>query len=485
MSIISLSATAAQKDAAVYLFGSKGHSIIAAIEALAKSKELNTPHLNGLMAMLKEAEDDEIIKFKNSAGGKKSIEAAKQLVTAKTLVTSIKALRAVKVPSKWIPNHDDVKNQAVSETVVHRATGRGTRPKKAEQMVNPQAPEAEEIDDYAQYADIKNLAAKVQDALEEDHEMDVKITGHAAKGKGSSAYMEVKQGRRVLGSIFVPYAGRQVRSGEWFNASEITMQVESFEHNDMVYDKMKGLGLIDVAGSIADKFAELAEKANKGPDTTSRRKDGARMEAVTSDYPNSFRIDPERNPGLIAKIDPYFNKISGKKNRSVQARGIVNFSFATKRDMNSVIKQFDLTLNAIGDAFYHPPRVVGSVVPSKTAAKRTTTNSDLFTIGNGATTVKSVKRVNNGGIEIQFAGPKPSSVLVSTEDEWLVVENKRGGQSGWDVAAEFLNKAIVAAGSSVVEQSDQAGYEGFKLPNDAEVDKVIAYLAKLKINAKK
>lgn len=146
MSIISISATKAQKDGAKYLFGPKGESILAVLEALAKAKELRTPHLTGLIWMLKDAEDEELIKFKASPAGKRTIEAAKTLATAKTLVTSIKALRGVKVNSKWVQNHDDVKAAGAEETKTHRATGKGTKPQKGDTLVNPQAPEAETVD---------------------------------------------------------------------------------------------------------------------------------------------------------------------------------------------------------------------------------------------------------------------------------------------------------------------------------------------------
>lgn len=146
MSIISISATKAQKDGAKYLFGSKGEGILAVLESLAKAKELRTPHLSGLINMLKDAEDEELIKFKSSPAGIRTIENAKQLATAKTLVTSIKALRGVKVNSKWIVDHQDVKVDLAAETVTHRATGRGGKPQKGNELVNHQAPEAETIE---------------------------------------------------------------------------------------------------------------------------------------------------------------------------------------------------------------------------------------------------------------------------------------------------------------------------------------------------
>ena len=146
MSIISISATKAQKDGAKYLFGSRGESILAVLESMAKAKELRTPHLSGLVLMLKDAEDDELIKFKNSPAGKRTVEAAKQLAVAKTLVTSIKALRGIKVSSKWIVDHQDVKVDLAAENVSHRATGRGGKPQKGNELVNHQAPPAETIE---------------------------------------------------------------------------------------------------------------------------------------------------------------------------------------------------------------------------------------------------------------------------------------------------------------------------------------------------
>lgn len=165
MSIISISATKAQKDGAKYLFGTKGESILSVLEILSKAKELRSSHLNGLILMLKDAEDDELIKFKNSAGGKRTIEAAKLLATAKTLGTSLKGLRGIKVPSKWIQDHDDAKAAGAEETKLHRATGKGTKPKKAEQVANPQAPESETVDNGIDITAILAAAVKVEPSL--------------------------------------------------------------------------------------------------------------------------------------------------------------------------------------------------------------------------------------------------------------------------------------------------------------------------------
>jgi len=182
MSIISISATKAQKDGAKYLFGTKGESILAVLEALSKAKELRSSHLNGLILMLKDAEDDELIAFKNSAGGKRTIEAAKLLATAKTLGTSLQGLRKVKVPSKWIQDHDDAKAAGATETKTHKATGKGTRPQKAEQVANPQAPEPETVapkstpntGKFKYYFTVDNvkragLAARVDAAIQKLH----------------------------------------------------------------------------------------------------------------------------------------------------------------------------------------------------------------------------------------------------------------------------------------------------------------------------
>ena len=140
----SLSApTKAQKDAAVYMFGSKGHSIVAVLDKFSRVKELRTSHVDGLLKLMKEGEDDDIIKFTSSAAGKKSIAAAKQFAVAKTFAASIKALKLVRVPMKWIEGHSDAAAARIAETKEIRARKTaGNRPEKPIKLDNPHAPEA-------------------------------------------------------------------------------------------------------------------------------------------------------------------------------------------------------------------------------------------------------------------------------------------------------------------------------------------------------
>lgn len=140
----SLSApTKAQKDAALYMFGSKGHSIVAVLDKFSRVKELRTAHIDGLLKLMKEGEDDDIIKFTSSAAGKKSIAAAKQFAVAKTFAASIKALKLVRVPMKWIDGHSDAAAARIAETKEIRARKTaGNRPEKPIKLDNPHAPEA-------------------------------------------------------------------------------------------------------------------------------------------------------------------------------------------------------------------------------------------------------------------------------------------------------------------------------------------------------
>lgn len=99
--IASLSASVAQKEAAKFLFGKNYLKILETIEKLAKSKVVVSPQLRGLLLMMRDAEDAEIIKFQKSAPGKATIKAAQDLLKAKTLDASLKAFRGIKVAKKW------------------------------------------------------------------------------------------------------------------------------------------------------------------------------------------------------------------------------------------------------------------------------------------------------------------------------------------------------------------------------------------------
>lgn len=144
----SLSApTKAQKDAAVYMFGSKGHSIVAVLDKFSRAKEVRTAHIDGLLKLMKDGDDEEIIKFTASAPGKKTIAAAKQFAVAKTLTASIKALKLVRVPMKWIEGHSDAAAARITETKEIRARKTaGNKPEKPVKLDNPHAPEAETVD---------------------------------------------------------------------------------------------------------------------------------------------------------------------------------------------------------------------------------------------------------------------------------------------------------------------------------------------------
>lgn len=154
MSLITLSGVAstsaptkAQKEAAIYLFGSKGHSIVSVLDKFARAKEIRAPHLNGLLKLLKDAEDEEIIKFAASAAGKKTVANAKAFATAKTLAASIKALRLIRVPQKWIEGHSDVAAARIAETKEIRARRTaGNKPEKPIKLDNPGAPESTTVD---------------------------------------------------------------------------------------------------------------------------------------------------------------------------------------------------------------------------------------------------------------------------------------------------------------------------------------------------
>lgn len=141
----SLSApTKAQKDAAIYMLGSKGHAIVSVLDKLSRAKEIRAPHLAGLLKLMKDGTDEEIIKFVASAAGKKTLLNAKAFATAKTLATSIKALRLIRVPQKWIEGHSDAAAARITETKEIRARRTaGNKPEKPIKLDNPHAPEAE------------------------------------------------------------------------------------------------------------------------------------------------------------------------------------------------------------------------------------------------------------------------------------------------------------------------------------------------------
>lgn len=148
----------AQKDAAVYMFGSKGHSIVAVLDKFSRAKELRTAHLDGLLKLMKDGEDDEIIKFTASALGKKTLAAAKAFAVAKTLTASIKALKLIRVPQKWIEGHSAVAAARIAETKEIRARRTaGNKPEKPIKLDNPGAPEAETVEQTKPNAKVSKI----------------------------------------------------------------------------------------------------------------------------------------------------------------------------------------------------------------------------------------------------------------------------------------------------------------------------------------
>lgn len=100
--IESTSATKAQKEAAAFLFGKTAPAIVDTLEKLAKSKIVLSPAVRGLLIMLRDAEDEEIMKFKTSVSGKGTIKAVQLLAKAKTIDAGIAALKAIKVAKPWL-----------------------------------------------------------------------------------------------------------------------------------------------------------------------------------------------------------------------------------------------------------------------------------------------------------------------------------------------------------------------------------------------
>lgn len=99
--VISLSATVAQKEAAKFLLGKNYLKILEGLEKLSKSKVVLSPNIRGFMLMIRDAEDEEIIKFQKSASGKATIKAMQDLLRAKTIDAGLTALKGIKVAKKW------------------------------------------------------------------------------------------------------------------------------------------------------------------------------------------------------------------------------------------------------------------------------------------------------------------------------------------------------------------------------------------------
>lgn len=212
----SLSApTRAQKDAAIYMFGSKGHSIVAVLDKFSRVKELRTAHIDGLLKLMKEGEDDEIIKFTASAAGKKSLAAAKQFATAKTMAASIKALKLIRVPMKWIEGHSDAAAARITETKEIRARKTaGNKPEKPIKLDNPQAPDAEDTSLAGKYdAAHRSKNTAPFEAVHKTVKAIVKqfgLTTELHMGKLGETTILVKKGRNIDGRISFPSSKRKL-----------------------------------------------------------------------------------------------------------------------------------------------------------------------------------------------------------------------------------------------------------------------------------
>lgn len=97
--LLSESATKKQNANAKVLFGTKGETIVSAIETLTKSKELDTSNLAHVMEVLKD--DAKTVKYASNAVGKKNVLALKLLLKAKTVFAAIDVIAKVKVPKAF------------------------------------------------------------------------------------------------------------------------------------------------------------------------------------------------------------------------------------------------------------------------------------------------------------------------------------------------------------------------------------------------
>lgn len=166
--VVSLSATVAQKEAAKYLLGKNYLKILEAIEKLSKSKIVLSPSLRGFLLMLRDAEDDEIIKFQKLASGKATIKAMQDLVKAKTLESSLKALSGIKVAKKWEEAAGKTKNvvkpvpkvKPPKEPKVAPVSEPLPAPKVQDKPITMSWPEVPDRDTSSMQAHVANLAVK-------------------------------------------------------------------------------------------------------------------------------------------------------------------------------------------------------------------------------------------------------------------------------------------------------------------------------------
>jgi len=92
------SATKAVLASAKIVFGAKGEAIVKRMEEMVKVKELDTSKIDYILDQIKTSSDEELLKWKKTASGKATITSARALVSAKSLIQVINALRSIKVP---------------------------------------------------------------------------------------------------------------------------------------------------------------------------------------------------------------------------------------------------------------------------------------------------------------------------------------------------------------------------------------------------
>lgn len=238
----SLSApTKAQKDAAIYMLGSKGHAIVSVLDKLSRAKEIRAPHLDGLLKLMKDGTDEEIIKFVASAAGKKTLLNAKAFATAKTLTASIKALRLIRVPQKWIEGHSDAAAARINETKEIRARRTaGNKPEKPIKLDNPQAPESTTVD--GSVIDAKKGSATP-----------------AKKAKATTTFTFVKSKNAGGGAIELQF--RQPGNGhEWSLVLRRQKDLISSEHQGssgyQTAESFLQRGVIAVGGSVINEHQQ-------------------------------------------------------------------------------------------------------------------------------------------------------------------------------------------------------------------------------------
>lgn len=266
MKTVSISAaTAAQKDAGNYLFGKNGAAIVIALDKLNKVKEINMPHLDGFLNMIKNAPDEDIIKFRGSPSGKKSIAALRTFVTAKTLMTALTAIKSIRVPAQWINTHEAT--VVVAETTAIRASKTsGKKPAKPDEQANPHAPDAVTV-----VEDTPNAKPKTDVALvDEMADINVSKFGRMDVTKRCN-YFEAFA--RVLGKALVTSVSDGIyttavlaqkpliRASENGLAFEITYEGKAWQLRKML--SKKALVVFGETLDVSVVFEELVKRFNK------------------------------------------------------------------------------------------------------------------------------------------------------------------------------------------------------------------------------